>query len=638
MIILSCSNIKKYYGIDLILNDISFSINQGDKIGLIGRNGAGKTTLFNILTSNLNYDEGNIYLSKDVNMGYLEQIVETDSADTVFEFCVEVFNEVIQMENELRQLENDIALHSQNHTEPPQKLMDQYSNLLEIFNASEGYEFKSKIRGMLKGLGFMEEDFDKPISQLSGGQRSRLNVVKLLLQKPGILLLDEPTNHLDINATRWLEGYLSGYDGTVIVISHDRYFLDRVTNRTFEVENGKILDFDGNYSAFIKYKKSLHEHALRKYNNQQKEIEKQEELIRRFKQHGTEKLAKRARSREKALEKIEVVDKPMDDSSKAKIKLSTRIKSGYEVLKVDELSKAFGEKKLFNHVSFDIYKEDKIGLIGPNGIGKTTLFRILMNQIQSDEGSVKVGHQVNVGYYDQELSNLNYTNDLVEEISDENPKLSNTEIRTLLGSFLFHGDEVFKKIENLSGGEKARVSLLKLMLSESNMLLLDEPTNHLDISAKEALEDAMADYDGTILAISHDRYFLNKTCNKIFQLTRDGVNVYLGNYDYYIEKTEEFAQLDKQDPAETVQKTKTQIRSERKKEKEQQVLNRKLKKEQDNLEHSISNTEHEIHELENLLCMEEVYSNPEKSRDVTSQLNQLKANLETLYEQWEAYM
>jgi len=634
MIALSCSNITKSYGIDVILKDISFTIETGDRIGLIGRNGAGKSTLFKIITGELSNDSGDIYKAKDLTIGYLEQAPEIESDENLFEYCLPVFQDLIDMEKQLREMEQEIARLSSENQSAPESLMDDYAHILEDFNMRNGYGYKSEIRGVLKGLGFNEDEISKPVRVLSGGQKSRVNIARLLLKKPDILLLDEPTNHLDIQATNWLEGFLSGYPGTLIVISHDRYFLDEVVNRIFEIENTQLLTHKGSYSDFATFKRARYEEQLKAYEAQQKEIQKQEDLIRKFKQHGTEKLVKRAQSREKRLEHIEKIDKPVWLDERAHIHLSTQIKSGNDVLRAENLAMAYPNTPLFKNVNFDIYKEERIGLIGPNGIGKTTLFKILLGQVEPLEGTFKLGHHVMTGYYDQDQSDLNPDNNIVEEISDANPNLDVVQIRTLLGSFLFKGDDVFKNVGQLSGGEKGRVALLKLMLSKSNFLLLDEPTNHLDISSKEALEDAVLGYDGTLLSISHDRYFLNRVCTKIFVLQPDGMKIYYGNYNYYKEKIKQ-AEMQDADIEEAPHKTKTQIRDERKREKEAAAEARKLKKAQEQLEIDIHTAEEQIEAYEAELCLESVYSDPEKSQEIHQKLTEVKEKLDELYETWE---
>jgi ATP-binding cassette subfamily F protein 3 len=633
MIAISCNNINKSFGIDVILKDISFTVNIGDKIGLIGKNGTGKSTLFKILSGQIPYDSGDIFMAKNMNIGYLKQDPDFDENKTIYEECIPIFRNIIDMEKNLRDLELEISKY-ENHDSPEfKKLMNSYSNLLEEFNKNNGYGYKSEIRGVLKGLSFKDEDFNKPIYQLSGGQKSRLNIAKLLLKKPDILLLDEPTNHLDIDAIAWLENFLKNYSGTLMIISHDRYFLDQVVGKIFEIENHSIIGYEGNYTKFVEYKKDLYENQLKKYQQQQKEIERQEEMIRRFKQHGTEKLAKRAKSREKALEKIDIVEKPTLNNYRTRIKFDTDIKSGREVLKVQNLSKSFEDSPLFSNVNFDIYRGERVGLIGPNGIGKTTLFKILLGKLDYNGGNINIGHNVFLGYFDQEQSNLNEDNNLIDEVCNENPKISIPEARNLLASFLFTGDEVFKKVGDLSGGEKSRLSILKLMLSKANFLLLDEPTNHLDLPSKEVLEEALTGYNGTILTISHDRYFLNKVATKILEMSKEGIVEYLGNYDYYVEK-KRLLESSEEESSDNI-KTKTQLKEERRKEKLKKTKRKKQRLMLKELEAKIAALEDQIAHLELMMCDEDIYSNPDKSREIHEKHESIKTQLENLYEKWE---
>ena len=621
MIVLSCNNLYKSFGIDSILEDICFTVNEGDKIGVIGVNGTGKTTLMKILTGEYGYDQGDIYTSKDCEIGYLQQNTNFHSNNSILEEVLEVFKPLIDMENYLRELEHRISEEgSKNNSPILEKLMDDYSNTLETFASKNGYGYKSEAKGVLKGLGFKDEDMDKPIAILSGGEKTRVLLGKLLLKKPTLLLLDEPTNHLDSEAIEWLEFFLKQYKGTVMLISHDRYFLDQVVDRVFEVHNKKLKSYNGNYSKFIELSKVEKEIELKKYEDQQKDLKKQEESIERLKAYGREKHLKRARSKEKALDKIDVLDKPEAYRKKAKIKFNPSISSGNDVLHVENISMAYEDKVLFKGVNFDIYRGEKVALIGPNGIGKSTLFKIIMNELSPVNGEIKLGTNVNVSYFHQEQKTLNLDNTIIDEIWDTNDRLTQTEIRNMLGSLLFENEEVFKKISTLSGGERARIAILKLILSKANFLLLDEPTNHLDIDSKEVLEEALENYTGTIFTISHDRYFLNTVVDKILVLSEDGVTEYLGNYDYYINKkreTEEMATI------EVVQeKTKTQIKEERRKEKEQR-------------EKEIEEIELKIEELDNLLCQEEVYSNPIKSKEVSQEKINYEDKLSLLYEAWE---
>lgn len=638
MISISCTDISKYYGIDLILKDISFTISAGEKVGLIGKNGAGKTTLFNILAGELSYDSGHIFYGKDISVGYLKQHHALESEMTLFDYCYQVFDEITALELKIRELEHEIAAVSMEHKEIPTGLSEAYQEATERFESQNGYAVRSQVQGVLKGLGFSDNEFNRRVNSLSGGQKSRLNIARLLLTKPDVLFLDEPTNHLDINAIIWLEGYLKNYAGTIILVTHDRYFLDQVVTKIIEIENHGVLEYTGSYSQFMTFKRQRIESMEREYEKQQKEIDRQEEIIRRFKGHGTEKLAKRARSREKALEKVDIMDKPVVDTRRAKIKFTSKQKSGYEVLHVNNLSKSFDETPIFEHVDISVYTDDIIGLIGPNGVGKSTIFKILTEQLPATTGTIKLGHNVILGYYDQDQSNLTASNTLFDEISDEVPLFNNTEIRTLLGSFLFNGEDVFKEVSSLSGGEKGRLSLLKLMLSKANFLLLDEPTNHLDIPSKEALEEAIEAFEGTILLVSHDRYFLNKVCSKIIYLAPTGTTEFLGNYDYYLEKTAQKESALSAQEDKTTAKTKTQIKEERRKEKERKAKEKREKQEFERIETDIHNIEQEITKLEEDMCDEALYNDHEKVKEITSQLEHLKIQLETLYEKWESFL
>lgn len=637
MIILSCNNLTKSFGVESILENISFTVNEGDKIGVIGVNGTGKTTLFKIISGIYGYDSGEIYTSKDCEIGYLEQNTNFYSDNTIFTEVLEVFSDLIKMEEDLRKMECEISDKSSETDSPDlQKLMDNYSHKLELFQNSNGYGYKSEAKGVLKGLGFNDEELEKPIKILSGGEKTRVLLAKLLLKKPTLLLLDEPTNHLDSDALEWLELFLKQYKGTVILISHDRYFLDQSVNRIFEIHNKKLKAYNGNYSYYVE-KSAIDKEIERKtYEDQQKEIKKQEESIERLKAYGREKHLKRARSKEKALSKIEVLDKPDGERKRAKIKFIPAVESGNDVLAVRDVEMSFPDKVLFKDLNLDIYRGEKVALIGPNGAGKSTLFKIIMNEIQPMEGDVKFGTNVNTAYFHQEQKTLNLENSVIDEIWDANPHLTQTEVRNMLGAFLFENEDVFKKISSLSGGERARVAILKLILSQSNFLLLDEPTNHLDIDSKEVLEEALVNYTGTIFTISHDRYFLNKVVDKILVLGENGVTEYLGNYDYYIEKKRQLSEMNKEENTET--KTKTQLKEEKRKEKEQREIERRSKNKIKKLEDDIEQTEKKIAGLDMMLCQEEIYSNPEKSKEVNLEKAELEDKLASLYEKWEQIM
>jgi ATP-binding cassette subfamily F protein 3 len=634
MIVLSGKNIHKSYGVDVVLKDVTFNINEGDKVGLIGANGAGKSTLFKILTGTLSPDNGDLFIEKSKNIGYLSQHLSLDSSVTIYDELLTVFQDLINLENKLQDLEKKMnEPYDASKEDYHNKLIKDYTTAQELYTNRGGYTYKGEINRVLMGLGFKENDYSKSISILSGGQKTRVALCKLLLIKPEILLLDEPTNHLDLDAIEWLEEYLKAYKGTIVLISHDRFFLDAITNITLEMLNGKLYTYNGNYTKFVELKEKNYEVQLKAYKLQQSEIKRQEEIIEKYRSFNREKSIKAAESREKALAKIERIDAPDQEGKATRIKFETSIKSGNDVIHVENLSKSFGDKRLFENISFDMRREDKTALIGENGRGKTSLFKMILNKLEPDSGIIYLGKNVIPGYYDQEQSNLNPEKTVIDEVWDDFPDMTTTEVRNALAAFLFIGDDVFKKIGTLSGGEKCRINLLKLMLSKNNFLLLDEPTNHLDIVSREALEEALLNYDGTVLVISHDRYFLNKVINKIYELTESNLNEYLGNYSYFIEKKknpQRFEEL-----AEVAGKTKTQIAEERKKKREQEKLLKDKAQSIKKLETTIADKETALSELQNQLCLEEVYSNPEKSMEVNKQISSIEADLEKLYSDWE---
>lgn len=618
----------------MILKDVTFNVNEGEKIGLIGANGAGKSTLFKILTNQMEYDEGELYIDKSKELGYLSQNLSLDSNNTIYTEVLTVFDSLMEMEARLKTLEEKMnEPYDTSKVEYHNKIIRDYTTLTEVYENRGGYTYKGEISRVLKGLGFTENDFDKPIAILSGGQKTRVALCKLLLRKPEILLLDEPTNHLDLDAIEWLEGYLKEVKGSIVVISHDRFFLDAITNKTVELLGGRVETYNGNYTAFIDLKEKNREVQQKAFDLQQAEIKRQEEIIARYKSFNREKSIKAAESRQKALDKIERLDAPVREAKASRIRFETQIKSGNDVLYIENLKKSFGEKLLFEGLNLDIKREEKIALIGENGRGKTTLFKIIMDKEPSDCGVKVLGKNVFLGYYDQEQSNLNESKAIIDEVWDDFPHMTTTEVRTALAAFLFTGDDVFKKISTLSGGEKCRINLLKLMLSKSNFLLLDEPTNHLDIMSREALEEAILNYDGTIILISHDRYFLNKIINKIYELNEDGVKEYLGNYSYYVEKKTNPHRFEQMEEYSGV--TKTQIKLDKKKKREAEKAEREQAKLLKNIENKIAETEETIEELQGQLCLEEVYSNPDKSKEVHQLLQNAENELAELYEQWE---
>lgn len=536
--LLSCQNIEKAFLEKQVLKNCSFHIEDHEKAAIVGINGAGKTTLLRIIVGEMEADGGTVTLAKDKSFGYLAQNAAVNTDNTIYEELLSVKQYLIDMEQQLRGMEEAMKLASGDALEA---LMQKYAALSHTFELENGYAYKSEITGVLKGLGFAEEEFDKSVATLSGGQKTRVALGRLLLQKPDLIILDEPTNHLDMSSISWLETYLLNYRGSVLIVSHDRYFLDRIASKIIEIDNTRVTVFSGNYSAYAEKKEMLRQAEWNAYINQQAQIRHQEEVIAKLKSFNREKSIRRAESREKMLDKLDVLEKPAEIRTDMKMELTPRLLSGNDVLSVEKLSKSFGSNRLFSDLSFEIKRGEHVAVIGDNGTGKTTILKIINGIVEADFGAVKLGSKVQVGYYDQEHHVLHPDKTLFEEISDAYPVLNNTEIRNTLAAFLFTGEDVFKRIRDLSGGERGRVSLAKLMLSESNFLILDEPTNHLDIASKEILEDAINSYTGTVLYVSHDRYFINRTAHRILELSGQTFTQYLGNYDYYLEKKAESA-------------------------------------------------------------------------------------------------
>lgn len=648
MIVLSAKNLTKTYGVDVILQDVSFHVNEGDRIGIIGANGAGKTTLLRMLSGELSHDGGEFYMSADTTIGYLKQSDNFQSENTVIEEVEAIFSGVEQLERDMLELSAEISRRSENGESGAEleRMLHRYDQMQEDFRDRGGYSYKSEINGILSSMAFGEDYYNKKISTLSGGERTRLALACLLLKKPDMLFLDEPTNHLDIGTLKWLEQYLRTYKGTILLVSHDRYFLDQTVNRIFEVENHKLYTYEGSYSDYADQKRQRREAQMRRYQNQQKEIERQEEMIRRFKQRGTEKLAKRAASREKRLEAMELEERPEALRGKMKLQFHQNFKSGNDVLYAEGLSKSFGYgsniQHLFRNVDFDIKRGERICIVGANGVGKTTLLKILMGQLEAGSGRLKVGHNVEFGYYDQEQKLLNGSNTVLEELHDAYRLYTDTELRSILGRFLFQGDQVFLEVGALSGGEKARLSLLKLMLSGANVLILDEPTNHLDIESKEVFEDALMDFPGTVIVVSHDRYFLNKIPTRIFELGHEGITTYLGTYNYYVEKKQEIESGKRylEELSGTKEKTQPvdseQISSseQRRLKKEQEAAERRIKRQQEQTEKHIETLESDINSIEAELCMEENLTDHVKLQELSCKLNALKEELADAYDKW----
>ena len=631
--ILSCQNITKSFDGKTIIKQANFHIEDHEKAAIIGINGAGKTTLLNIITGRLSPDEGVVSISRGKTIGYLEQNPILDSENTIFDELMSVKNYLLVMEQEIRRMEHDMK-HKEG--EALKNLMSQYASLTTRFEMENGYAYKSELTGVLKGLGFEESEYDKPVCTLSGGQKTRVALGKLLLLSPDIILLDEPTNHLDMNAIRWLEGYLAAYKGAVLTVSHDRYFLNRIAIKIVEIDAGVVMTFAGNYSAYAKKKEQYRINRMHAYLNQQREIKHQQEVIDKLKSFNREKSIRRAESREKMLEKIEVQEKPTEVRSDMHIALIPSITSGKDVLDITELSKAFDREVLFRKISFFLKRGEHVAIIGDNGTGKTTLLKMINELLPADEGTIRLGTNVHIGYYDQEHHVLHAEKSIYDEISDEYPTLTTTEIRNILAAFLFTGDDVFKLIKECSGGERGRISLAKLMLSESNFLILDEPTNHLDITSKEILEDAINDYEGTVLYVSHDRYFINRTAHRILELSGQTLTGYLGNYDYYMEKKTENKTADaggisvvSDTPVISTAKADWQAK------KAAQARQRKLENDLKKAEARIAELEQKIADIDTLMSSDEVCRNSAKLGELSAEQEKIKEELDTLYEEWE---
>jgi ATP-binding cassette subfamily F protein 3 len=627
--ILACNNISKSFGIDEVIKNASFHIEEREKAAIVGINGAGKTTLLRIIMGEYSADSGEVVIAKDRTIGYLAQHQNLSGDNTIYDELLSVKQDIIDLERKIRKLELD--MHGREGAEL-EAVMEAYSKSTHQFELQNGYAYKSEVVGVLKGLGFDESDFEKRMSTLSGGQKTRVALGRLLLSKPDIIMLDEPTNHLDMNSIAWLENYLVNYDGSVIIVAHDRYFLDKVVTKVIEVERGVVSVFSGNYSDYAAKKKQLMDAKLKEYYNQQRDIKHQEEVIAKLKSFNREKSIKRAESREKLLDKIEVIDKPITVQETMHFKLEPAKESGNDVLSVEGLSKSFGSQKLFEDVSFEIKKGEKVALIGNNGTGKTTILKIINHIIEADSGKVRLGANVEIGYYDQEHNVLHMDKTAFEEIGDAYPDMSNTQIRNMLACFLFTGDDVFKKIGDLSGGERGRVSLAKLMLSNANFLILDEPTNHLDIMSKEILESALNRYTGTVLYVSHDRYFINKTAGRIIELSANTVTNYIGNYDYYLEKRDILAP--KEIKAAKEEKS-TAVKDDWKAQKEEQARIRKRQSDIAKIEKSIEKLEAENAGIDEQLALPEVYTDVPKLMKLNERKQQIGEELTKLYEEWE---
>ena len=636
--ILSCQGISKSFGEKVILNDASFHIEEREKAALIGNNGAGKTTLLRIIMNEISADSGQVVLMKDKKIGYLAQYQDVSGHRTVYEELLTTKQYIIDMEDRMRAIEVQMKNAS---GEELDRLMNTYTRLTHEFELENGYAYKSELMGVLKGLGFTDEDFAKQVETLSGGQKTRVALGKLLISKPDILLLDEPTNHLDMESISWLETYLLNYPGAVFIVSHDRYFLDKVVTKVIEIDAAQVRMYSGNYSAYAEKKAQLRDAQYKAYLNQQRDIKHQEAVIVKLKSFNREKSIRRAESREKMLGKIQRIEKPTEVQSQMRLSLEPRVVSGNDVLTVEELSKSFPEQTLFTDISFQIKRGERVALIGNNGTGKTTMLKILNDLIPADSGSFSLGSKVQIGYYDQEHHVLHAEKTIFEEISDTYPTLTETEIRNMLAAFLFTGDDVFKVISSLSGGERGRVSLAKLMLSEANFLILDEPTNHLDIASKEILEEALNSYTGTVFYVSHDRYFINQTATRILELTNQAVVNYIGDYDYYLEKkeelTEKYAPVQQETMA--VQEAAPATASEGKltwqQQKEEQARKRKQEAELKKTEQRIEELENRDKEIDETLVLPDVCTNVGRCAELSREKDKIQQELEELYEKWE---
>ncbi len=632
--ILSCQNISKSYGTDEILKKVSFHIEANEKAAIVGINGAGKSTLLKIIMQEISPDEGEVIVAKDKTVGYLAQYQDTTSHQTIYEEVLEAKAALIETENRLRLMEEKM---NQLTGEALEKHLNDYHKLSHEFELAGGYAYRSEVVGVLKGLGFTEEDFSKKMEELSGGQKTRVSLGKLLVTKPDVLLLDEPTNHLDMESIRWLEGFLMNYKGAVIIVAHDRYFLDRVVTKVIEIFQHKANVFQGNYTAYAAKKAALREAMLKQYYNQQREIKHQEEVITKLKSFNREKSIKRAESREKMLEKVERLEKPTEENTDIKIVLEPNVVSGNDVLTVEGLAKAYPPLSLFDGIDFEIKRGERVALIGNNGTGKTTILKIINGLIDADAGTVKLGSNVHIGYYDQEHQLLHAEKTIFEEISDDYPTLTQTQIRNVLAAFLFTEDDVFKRISDLSGGERGRVSLAKLMLSDANFLILDEPTNHLDITSKEILENALRQYTGTVFYVSHDRYFINQTATRILELTGEKVINYIGNYDYYLEKREELAKvyLSEEPKKEKTDSAKAEVKMDWQEQKAKQAQIRKIENALKKAEEEIERLETRVTEIDEECALPENATNSAKLGELVKEQEECNKRLEELYEEWE---
>jgi ATP-binding cassette, subfamily F, member 3 len=640
MILLQLNQVTKYFGSNLILSNIKLEVQTRDKIALVGRNGAGKSTLLKIISGELSYDSGEIIKPKDISIGFLAQNTGLESTKSIWDEMLTVFSDIRQLEKDMRKLEEQMSTCDPSRNPSAyERLLKEYDDMLYTFKEKGGYQYEADIRSILHGLGFQEYSYDTPISSLSGGQKTRLALGKLLLTKPDLLVLDEPTNHLDIETLQWLEQYLQSYQRAVLIVSHDRYFLDKVVNIVYEISHTECTKYVGNYSRYLKQKAEKYERELKLYEKQQDEIARMKDFIQRNLARAS--TTKRAQSRRKMLEKMDVIDKPQGDEKSAQFSFEIEKQSGHDVLKAKNISVTYdGKSPIISDVSFSITRGEVIALVGPNGIGKSTLLKAIVKRIKPFSGEFQFGANVTIGYYDQEQADLTSNKCVLDELWDEYPQKTEKEIRTILGNFLFSGDDVMKNVSSLSGGEKARLALAKLMMQKANFLILDEPTNHLDLDSKEVLENALIDYPGTTLFVSHDRYFINRIATKVFELSKDGITEYLGDYDYYLSKKEEMEELQKlEQQKETIITTTNELAKQGKlsyeKEKELKKRERQRQRKIEEMEKEIARLEEKIVKNDELLCDPVIYQNHERVQEIHHENEKLKERIDQLMEEWE---
>lgn len=630
---ISVSNLTKSFGSETVLENIQFQVRPKDKIGIVGHNGCGKTTLFNILMKELDYDSGDVYVHPELRIGYLKQNVHITLENSVYEECKKTYWRAFEIENELLNLEHMMA-EAGDKPDLLETIMQKYQRLTDEFAEEGGLSYQSEIKGMLKGMGFTEEQYDLSVNKLSGGEKSRLELASMLLGRPDILLLDEPTNHLDMDAVAFLEGFLKNYQGTVLLISHDRYFLDNVVNRVFMIENHKLHDYDCGYKEYASRRKKDLEVLQHAYENQQKEILRQKEIIERLSKLGGSKRKRgisQSRSRQKLLDKMILVPEPEKDKEQMRLRFTPKYESGEDVLDVKNISKSFDGNDIFSDITFSVKKGEKIGLVGDNGVGKTTLFKLILSQLKPDEGQIRYGSSVKTAFFDQEQATLNDENTMLDEVWDKYPRLTHFEVRSYLAKFQFTGDDIFRMVGELSGGEKARVALLKLMLSSANFLLLDEPTNHLDIESREVLEEALLDYDGTCLVISHDRYFLNHVCKRILKLTNTGIENYIGNYDDYVFECKKRLTSDIE---EAVFENKTQQKKNQKKIRSEQKERKSLKTRSDKIMKEVDELTKRLYKLKEESFNPDLYENHERARAHHDKIEEIQIQIDEKTDEW----